>query len=253
MSYVLTEIKNNVLYVTLDYPEKKNGIDLSLGTALLKAIREGNEDQDIHSIVFGSKHRAYFSSGPRPEDLITCVGEEGKDALREVLNVFNNCVLEIFTSPKVTVALFNGYAYGGGFNIMLACDRRMAIKRAKFLENFHQMGITPDLGASYLLPSIIGYENTFDMLIQGKLYTAEEVAELGLIQEVCDNKQELQERLDKYLTKVGEGYLPAIAATKKLLKRHAVYELRAQLALEAEELVRLFQQTEIKRRLKQLV
>ncbi|MFC0562530.1 enoyl-CoA hydratase/isomerase family protein [Halalkalibacter alkalisediminis] len=253
MSYVQTETKNNVLYVTLDYPEKKNGIDASLGTVLLEAIRKGNEDQGIHSIVFGSKHRAYFSSGPRPEDLITCVGENGKARLREVLHILNKCVLEIFTSPKATVALFNGYAYGGGFNIMLACDRRMALKRAKFLENFHQMGISPDLGASYLLPSIIGYENTFEMLIQGKLYTAEEGLELGLLQEVCENKKELQERLDAYLTKVSEGYLPAIAATKKLLKRHAASELKTQLALEAEELVLLFQQTEIKRRLSELV
>jgi 2-(1,2-epoxy-1,2-dihydrophenyl)acetyl-CoA isomerase len=252
MSYVQTEIKNHVLYVTLDYPEKKNAFDVSLGSALLEAIRMGNESKNIYSIVFGSKHRAYFSSGPRPEDLLTCVGHDGEEVLRHVLQIFNNCVLEIFTSPKVTIALFNGYAYGGGFNIMLACDKRLALKRAKFLENFHQMGISPDLGASYLLPSIIGYENTFEMLIQGTIFTAEEALELGLLQEVCENKQELQDRLNAYLSKVEEGYLPAITATKKLLKRYAASELKNQLDSETEELVHLFKEEEIKRRLLKL-
>ncbi|MED4082284.1 enoyl-CoA hydratase/isomerase family protein [Halalkalibacterium halodurans] len=253
MSYVYTEIQNDALYITLDYPEKKNGLDAELGTSLLEAIRAGNNETSIHSIILQSKHRAYFSSGPRLEDLLICASDQSDVRLREVLHVLNHCVLEIFTSPKVTVALINGYAYGGGFNMMLACDRRIALRRAKFLENFHKMGISPDLGASYFLPRIIGYEQTMNLLLEGKLFTSEEALRLGLIQEVCENKQELQERVKNYLKAVSEGYVPAIAATKKLLKGKAAEELKQQLEQETEELVALFKQTEIKKRLEALV
>jgi 2-(1,2-epoxy-1,2-dihydrophenyl)acetyl-CoA isomerase len=245
--------EKNVIYLSMDYPEKKNGLDLKMATSLLKNVRQANQDPDIHSIVFESKHRAFFSSGPRPEDLLTCVGEEGIRYLEQVLEVLNQCVLAIFRSPKVTVALINGFAYGGGFNIMLACDRRISLQRAKFLENFHQMGISPDLGASYLIPRLIGYEKTFDMLINGEIFTAEQALQLGLIHEIAANKQELYEKLEQYLKKVAEGHPPAIAATKKLLKERAARELEKQLEVETRYLLDLFKQEEIKHRLQVLV
>ena len=53
---------------------------------------------------------------------------------------------------KVTIAAIHGYAYGGGFNIMLPCDFRFAEAKTKFIENFYYMGVTPDLGSSYFFP-----------------------------------------------------------------------------------------------------
>ncbi|WP_253263352.1 enoyl-CoA hydratase/isomerase family protein [Anoxybacillus sp. EFIL] len=136
---------------------------------------------------------------------------------------------------------------------MLACDRRISLQRAKFLENFHQMGISPDLGASYLIPRLIGYEKTFDMLINGEIFTAEQALQLGLIHEIAANKQELYEKLEQYLKKVAEGHPPAIAATKKLLKERAARELEKQLEVETRYLLDLFKQEEIKHRLQVLV
>lgn len=250
---IQTTKEDNVIYLSLDYPEKKNGLDLLMATSLLEQVMHSNQDPTIHSIVFESKHRAFFSSGPRPQDLLQCTGDEGIQNLEEILKVLNQCVLEIFTSPKVTIALINGYAYGGGFNIMLACDRRISLTRAKFLENFHQMGISPDLGASYLIPRLIGAEKTFDVLINGGIITAEEAHRLGLVDELADNKQQLYEQLDQYVQKVAEGYLPAIAATKKLLKEHSAFELAAQMEKESQYLLDLFKQEEVKQRIEVLV
>ncbi|WP_347553120.1 enoyl-CoA hydratase/isomerase family protein (plasmid) [Pseudalkalibacillus hwajinpoensis] len=245
--------EERTIYLSLDYPEKKNGLDLKMATFLLKHIRQANQDPNINSIVFESKHRAFFSSGPRPEDLLTCVGEDGAQNLVQVLEILNQCVLAIFRSPKVTVALINGYAYGGGFNIMLACDRRISLRRAKFLENFHQMGISPDLGASYLLPRIMGVEKTFEILINGEILHAEQALQLGLVHELADNKKELHEFLNQYLKKVSDGYSPAIAATKKLLKERAAIELEVQMERESSYLLELFKHKEIKDRLQVLV
>ncbi|WP_273854154.1 enoyl-CoA hydratase/isomerase family protein [Guptibacillus spartinae] len=245
--------EEKTIYLSMDYPEKKNGLDLKMATSLLEHIRLANQDTNINAIVFESKHRAFFSSGPRPEDLLTCVGEDGSENLVEVLDILNQCVLSIFRSPKVTVALINGYAYGGGFNIMLACDRRISLRRAKFLENFHQMGMSPDLGASYLLPRIMGVEKTFEILINGELIQPEQALQLGLVHELADNKKELHELLNQYLKKVSEGYSPAIAATKKLLKERAAIELESQMKIESSYLLDLFKHEEIKDRLKVLV
>lgn len=250
---IQTRKEGSRIYLSLDYPEKKNGLDLLMATSLLEKVIYANQDPMIHCIVFESKHRAFFSSGPRPQDLLQCMGDEGIQNLEEILKVLNQCVLEIFTSPKVTIALINGYAYGGGFNIMLACDRRISLSRAKFLENFHQMGISPDLGASYLIPRLIGTENTFYMFINGGILTAKEAYNLGLVDEIADNKQQLYEKLDQFAQKVTEGYLPAITATKKLLKERSALELAAQMEKESQYLLDLFKQEEVKQRIKGLV
>lgn len=245
--------KDEVVYLSLNYPEKKNCLDETMGQAFLTNIRKANTDNMVKVIVIQSKHRAFFSSGPRPRDLVSCTGEEGVGKLERIITIFNECVIEIYNSPKITVALINAYAYGGGFNLTLACDRRIALKRAKFLENFHHMGISPDLGSSYLLPQLIGYEKTFDLLIKSEIITAEEAFKLGLVSEVAENKAELETRLQHFLERAKQGYSPAIAATKKLLKKNSTSELKVQMEIETEYLVRLFKQEEIRTRLTKLL
>ena len=73
--------------------------------------------------------------------------------------------MEIYQSPKITVAAVHGFAYGGGLNIMLACDYRLTVHNAKFIENFLYMGVTPDLSSSYFLTRLIGITKTTELII----------------------------------------------------------------------------------------
>ncbi|BFT74189.1 enoyl-CoA hydratase/isomerase family protein [Paenibacillus sp. P36] len=219
MSSIQVDDKEGIYYILMNNPETKNSLDLAMATELYEAVREANENPSCNAIVFLSKARAFFSSGPALDELIELSTlQNGAALLSEVVEKLNQVILEIYHSPKLTIAGVHGYAYGGGLNIMLACDYRIAEEKAKFIENFHYMGFTPDLSASYFLPRYIGLSHTMELLLTGRMFTAKEVADWGLFHDVVEKRAVMLERIDTLCRQFVQGESRNLQRMKELLR-----------------------------------
>ncbi|PWK07431.1 enoyl-CoA hydratase/isomerase family protein [Tumebacillus permanentifrigoris] len=220
MSLVNIRNAGAVRYVELDDQEKKNALDPLMADALLAAMEQVHADPECKIIVFTSTGRNYFSIGPDLEGMIELASrEDGVQDLERVAAKLNAFIMAIHTSPKITIAALHGYAFGGGLNVFLACDYRIAEAKTKFIEKFYYMGITPDLSSSYFLPRLIGQTRTKDLLLTGRMFTAREAADWGLFQEVIDKRSEMMARVEALCNQFLTGGTDTIVGMKALLNR----------------------------------
>ncbi|TMN20876.1 enoyl-CoA hydratase/isomerase family protein [Lentibacillus cibarius] len=253
MSIVDVRSKDMVRYVELNYPDKKNGFDLRMSQELLDAVHQVNADPHCKIIVFSSTARAYFSSGPNPSDLVEIANQKnGLNLLDEIVSNLNEIISEIYHSTKITIASIHGYAYGGGLNIMLPCDYRIAVERTKLIENFHYMGMTPDLSASYFLPRLIGYSKTMELILTGRMFSAKEAWEWGLFQEVTKTKKEMKERVEQLCEQILSGDMETVARMKQLLKHSNLSTFNEQINFEKTALMDCFQNPRVQEYLSQV-
>jgi len=250
MTIVNVRSKDAVRYVELNNSDTKNGFDLQMAQQLLKAINQVNEDPHCQIIVFTSTLRAYFSVGPDPKDLEGILAEkDGLDLLDQIVSNFNQIILGIYHSPKVTIAAIHGCAYGGGLNIMLPCDYRIAVERTKLIENFHYMGVTPDLSSSYFLPRLIGSARTMDLILTGRMFLAKEAKEWGLFQEVTKTHKEMIERVEQLCEQIVSGETETVELMKRLFQQSFLSTLDQQIELEKEYLMACFKNPNLRERL----
>jgi 2-(1,2-epoxy-1,2-dihydrophenyl)acetyl-CoA isomerase len=243
-----------VRYIELAHVQSRNALDDVMAAELLAAIREANADSSCGIVVFRSTLRNCFSTGPSLEGLIQCVGTpEGSERLDPVIQRLNEVILEIHGSPKVTAAAIHGYAFGGGLNLFLACDYRIAVESTVCIENFLYMGVTPDLGASYFLPRLIGSTRTLELLLSGRTFTAREAAGWGMFTEVVDRRAALAPRIEALGEKLARADLTRIPALKQLLRASESAPLASHLAEERHALVRCCAESTVRERLEALL
>lgn len=253
MNCVQVRINEGVHYIELNNPATKNSLDLEMASGLLHAVKEANQDSSCFSIVFLSTARAFFSTGPALQELhelSTC--PKGSELLSEVVERLNEIILEIYESPKLTVAAIHGYAYGGGLNLMLACDYRIAEEKTKFIENFHYMGFTPDLSASYFLPRYIGLTRSVELLLTGRMFTAREVADWGLFHQVVEKRAVMLEQVETLCRQVSQGEGRNLKRMKELLRSSYCSTLEEHLDKERRYLIDCLNYPEITNRLKNI-
>ncbi|MFA9557766.1 enoyl-CoA hydratase/isomerase family protein [Evansella sp. AB-rgal1] len=251
MEMIKVSDSGSIRCIELNNNETKNSLDLTMARELLETILEANSQQDCKVILFQSAGRAHFSKGPDIQQLIELKNrDDGEGQLDEVISLYNRFIMEIYQSPKITIAAIHGYAYGGGLNIMLACDYRLTVNNAKFIESFLSMGVTPDLSASYFLPKLIGMTKTIQLLFTGTMFTGIEAKEWGIFQESFSKRNEMMERARELADQFSVYPSDVIKHTKRLLRLSYHHSLEEQLNMERELVVEAFKQPTIENQLK---
>ena len=188
---VLYHMENNVATITMNRPRVKNAINVEMHEELYEAFQEARRDNDVKVIVLTGTEGS-FSSGA---DLKSIPVEELDqfDYGDYLEKTYNRLVILIDEIEKPVVAYINGTAVGAGLSLALACDFRVAEHDAKLALSFLQMGLTPDAGASYFLPRLVGLSKALEISLGEPLF-AEEAYRIGLIQQIGGPK-ELVEKL----------------------------------------------------------
>jgi 2-(1,2-epoxy-1,2-dihydrophenyl)acetyl-CoA isomerase len=172
---VLVEINDHVATVTLNRPEKLNAFDPEACADLLEALRMLSGTEGVRVIVLTGAGRG-FSAGAD----LSALGTQGHQLVRAGKDI----VLAIRTAPKPVLAAVNGPAAGGGANLALACDYRIASDQASIGQVFHKLGLVPDWGGSYFLPRLTGISNALELVWSARMVPAAEAAALGLFDRV---------------------------------------------------------------------
>ncbi|HEV8263809.1 MAG TPA: enoyl-CoA hydratase/isomerase family protein [Gemmatimonadales bacterium] len=231
---VLVEIANGIGTVTLNRPEKLNAFDTQGCEDLIEALRMLAQSDAVRVIVVTGAGRAFCAGAD-----LSVLGKEG----HALVAAGKEIAVIIRSAPKPVLAAVNGPAAGGGANLALACDYRLASDTASIGQVFHKLGIGPDWGGTFFLPRLTGISKALELVWSARMVPAAEAAELGLFDRVVPQAELAAET--RKLAAVWAGMLPlAVRKAKEALYRSERSSLAEMLDLEIEHQVALFETPE---------
>jgi 2-(1,2-epoxy-1,2-dihydrophenyl)acetyl-CoA isomerase len=225
------ELRGAVCILTLNRPERLNALNVQVAKDFKAALNEAL-DLGARAIVLTGAGRAFCAGGDLREMQEIAKNEGRVEAFfDEPLKLLNEAILLIRQTPVPFIAAVNGVASGGGCNLALACDLVVAAESAKFNQAFIKIGLTPDCGATFILPRLVGWKRATELLFTGDLISASAAAEMGMINSVAPDA-ELMSRVMALAEKLAQAPTAAIGEIKMLLEASAVNDYGGQLNLE---------------------
>jgi 2-(1,2-epoxy-1,2-dihydrophenyl)acetyl-CoA isomerase len=181
---VLVEIAGGVGTVTLNRAEKLNAFDLGMCRDLAEALGMLAASDAVRVVIITGAGRAFCAGAD-----LTVLAAEGTPLVAAGKDV----ALAIRAAPKPVLAAVNGPAAGGGANLALACDYRVASDQASIGQVFHKLGLGPDWGGSFFLPRLVGTSKALELVWSARMVPADEAQALGLFDRVVPHAQLIPE------------------------------------------------------------
>lgn len=210
------EVDGPVAVVTIDRPEVLGAMDLDVFDGLAEAAARAGADPAVRAVMVRGAGRA-FSSGLDTSIFASAMGGGGSP-----LDVDIASLQRSFTSfeeiAKPTVAAIAGPCFGGGLQLAIACDVRIAADDASLSVMELRWGIIPDLGATTRLPRLVGLGRAKEMILTARRVAAEEAERWGLVNRVVPRAR-LEEEAAAFAAELAAGPPLALAAAKRLAAR----------------------------------
>lgn len=227
MSTILKETKNSILYITLNRPDVMNAFNTEMLMELQSAFKEAESD-DIRCVVLTGSGKG-FCSGQDLKDF-----QKEKKTFKQALDEkYNPLIKQIMGLPKPVICGINGVAAGAGLSLALACDFRIAVESAMFIEIFINVGLVPDSASTFTLPRIVGLPKAFNMCTTGERISARDAKELGMVNVVVWDSSVLKTALEKYAKKFASMPTKAVGMIKNVLNSSFSSDLNTILEQEA--------------------
>src|SRR5215467_11612922 len=173
---VLIENRGRVAIVTINRPDKLNALNIATRNDILAALDQLERDNEVRVVVItGAGEKAFIAGADINEFAgMTAVAQRAVMKGRRAFDA-----VEDF--PKPVIAMINGFALGGGCELALACDIRIASTKAKLGQPEIKLGIIPGGGGTQRLTRLIGEGKSMELILTGDMITADEAARLGLV------------------------------------------------------------------------
>ena len=222
---ICLDLSESIATITVDRPSVKNALNLDTVNELHRALDHLAVDDTAGVLIITGAGESSFVSGADINDIRARTRDDGLSAINSAL------FAKIDRFPKPVIAAVNGYALGGGCELALACDIRVAADTAKFGQPQQGLGIIPGAGATQRLPRIIGLGWAKHLVLTGDIIDAKQALEIGLVTAVMPASQ-LQVRARELAKKIlRQGPLAARLA-KLSLNASARVDLDSGLLLE---------------------
>ena len=209
---VRTDVSESIATLIIDRPEVRNALDLDTVAAVREALGRLETDASVGVVIITGAGESAFVSGADIND----IRERGRDEGLAAIN--SSLFAEIERFPRPTIAAVNGYALGGGCELALACDIRIASDTAKFGQPELGLGIIPGAGATQRLPRLVGMGRAKHMILTGEVIDAKQALEIGLVSAIAP---------------AGQLQLRARELAKKILRQGPLAARLAKIALNA--------------------
>ncbi|MEM7263338.1 MAG: enoyl-CoA hydratase-related protein [Planctomycetota bacterium] len=167
--------------VVLNRPEARNALDLPMVEALTSALNELSQESDLAVLILTGAGDQAFVAGA---DIAQLRDRKAPEAFRRINQALFRRVEEF---PAPTIASVRGWALGGGCELAMACDLRVAGKSGRFGQPEVGLGIIPGAGGTHRLQRLVGVGKARELIFTGSIIEAEEAARIGLINEVVDD------------------------------------------------------------------
>ena len=228
MSYVKYEQKGAVAVLTIDRQEALNALNTQVLCDLEAAIAQVEESKDVRAVVLTGAGRS-FVAGADIAEMKEFSSVDGKRFGVHGGGVFLR--LENLAVP--VIAAVNGFALGGGCELAMACDIRLASEKAKFGQPETGLGITPGFGGTQRLPRIVGISKAMELILTAKTIGAAEAKEIGLVSEVYA-PEELMDKAMELADAICANAPIAVAESKRCIRMGMQTDMATGSAFEAE-------------------
>ncbi len=182
-------VEGGIATVTINRPKALNALNYDTLKEIFDCFREIGISRDIRAVIItGSGEKAFVAGAD-----ISFMGELDAIEAREFGKLGHEVMDVIENLPQPVIAAVNGFALGGGCELALACDIRLASENAKFGQPEVNLGVLPGFGGTQRLPRLIGKGHANELLFSGKMINAEEACRIGLINRVIPQEELLEE------------------------------------------------------------
>ncbi len=178
---ILLDVSDGLARITLNRPDSLNAVDYAMGARWREVTRQVAAHPDVGAVLLDAAGPAFCAGG----DVLAMAGGGGSGAdLAEMAGVINDGIVALTTCPKPVVAAVGGAVAGGGLGLMLTADYIVASDTARFVSRYANIGLTPDLGVTTLLPRAVGERRALQLLLTDTMIDAATALEWGLVSEV---------------------------------------------------------------------
>jgi len=234
---ILSNVEDNIGYIIFNRPKQLNAFNVTLAEKFIDIMELFSKDKTVRAVVIKGVGKI-FSSGGDIKSMMSMV-QEGKDRaeyFRAPLDTFNKMILSIKDIPKPVLAAVHGAVAGVAFNLMLACDLKIATEETLFTQAFIKLGLSPDGGGTYFLQKLVGYSRACELTMLPTEINAKIALNWGLINWVVPTDI-FEKEIKNIADKLANSPTSAIGRTKFLLNRVERTFLSEQ--LEAERLMQI--------------
>jgi len=226
---ILTACADGVAMLTLNRPEVRNALDMTMRQELESALLRLSADTGVRVLVVRGAGEHFCAGGDvqfmRDNPMTAKEGQSRVEAI-------NRAILTLARFRAPTIAMVDGAAAGAGCNIALACDLVIASDRARFGEMFARIGLIPDAGGTYFLPRRVGLARAKELVFTADIIDAREAERIGLINRMVP-AADLEAAALALARRIADGPPRVLAAAKALLDRAPGLDLESALHWEA--------------------
>ena len=224
-SNILVNVDHYIGMITLNRPENRNALDLNTLHEIEKALENWKSNQKIRVVMITGAGDKSFASGADIRQL------HERTMIEALAPNMTATYRKIEEYEKPTIAAINGFALGGGLELALACDIRIASKNAKIGLPEVGLGIIPGAGGTQRLTRIVGKGKAMELILTGDIISADEASNIGLISAVVPSEN-LIEKAKEYAEKISLKGPLALRLAKAAVNRGADIEMETALYIE---------------------
>lgn len=225
--WTLEKPENGIGVLRIDRPESLNSMNETVMRQLFQKLHEAEEDREIRVLILTGKGKAFVAGAD-----IALMAAYGHDEALAFAELGNNIMRYMMMEMRTPViAAVNGYAFGGGFELMLACDLRIVAKSAKMGALEINLGILPTWGATQVLSKLVGHTHAKELILTGRQFDAGEADTLGLANRVVEDGELMMAALE-LARAIAEKSATAVGLAKRVMNRGMGMTLDAGMELE---------------------
>ncbi len=226
---VIYEKAERVATITLNRPEALNAFSKDIVAEVLQALEDASRDEDIHVVVLTGAGEKAFSAGA---DIKAMIGMTALRA-RELSIMGEKLCNALENMEKPIIAALNGYALGGGLEVAMACDLRIASETVRMGQTEINVGLIPGWGGTQRLTRLVGRGKAKELVLTGKMIDAKTAEQLGLVNMVVP-PDKFREAVKQFASDLASKAPIAARVAKALINKGADISLDSALALERE-------------------
>lgn len=225
---IVFEKIDGIGYVTLNRPKALNALSMEVLSELEDVFRNIEQDDAVKVVIITGEGRA-FVAGADISQMVDLTGIEGQEMMKQGAKVMG--LIESISKP--VIGAINGFALGGGCELAMACDIRVASENAQFGQPEVNLGIIPGFGGTQRLPRLVGKGMGKYMIMTADYINAEEALKIGLVEKVVA-PEELMKTCEEIARKIMSKAPIAIKASKIAINNGIMLDLATGVALEGE-------------------
>jgi enoyl-CoA hydratase/carnithine racemase len=205
---------DGIVILTFNRPQARNALDLETMRAFMDAVGDLAQDEGLRAVILTGAGTDAFCSGG---DLIELSAYPSEADARMMIGLMGDALLRLERLPVPVIAAINGYALGGGSEVAMACDMRIADETARMAFVQIRMGLTPGWGAGQRLLRLVGYARAMEFLLRGNILQGAELFAAGLVNQVVEAGAALPYAL-KFAEQIAASPPDVVRGIKQLLQ-----------------------------------